>query len=95
MQKFSLTINLKLSIIINVTLNTGGDELIQGKLKAAREAANMNYEQTASKVGLSTSGYWQIENGKRNTSYSVMVKLAALFNTTPDALFLQSELTKS
>lgn len=69
--------------------------MIQERLRTARKRAGLNYQETASKVGLTTAGYWQIENGKRGASYSVMVKLAGLFGTTPDALFLQKELTKS
>lgn len=62
--------------------------MIQNKLKKAREDAGLNYRETADKAGLTTAGYWQIENGKRGASYSVMVKLAEVFGTTPDSIFL-------
>lgn len=69
--------------------------MIRQKLRDVRESQGLNYSEVAQKVGISTVGYWQIENGKRGASYSTMVKLAQVFGMKPDDLFLQSELTKS
>lgn len=63
-------------------------------LKELREKRQMTYKDVAEKVGISTAGYWQIENGKRKGSYPMMVKIAEVFNKTPDEIFLQKELTK-
>lgn len=69
--------------------------MIQTKLQIERKEKNMSYEDVAKAVGISTSGYWQIENGKRNASYSTMVKISRIFDRTPDDIFLDNELTKS
>lgn len=51
-------------------------------------------QQVADEVGVSKPYYWQIENGKRGLSYELAVKIASVFNTTPDEIFLPDELTK-
>lgn len=67
----------------------------QVTLRELRNKANKSYKEVADAAGISTPGYWQIENGKRGASYSTMVKLAGVFDTTPDAIFLEKQLTKS
>lgn len=69
--------------------------MAQQTLSELREKSGKNYREIAESAGISVAGYWQIEHGKRGASYSTMVKLANVFNTTPDHIFLQSELTKS
>ncbi|MFB4211317.1 helix-turn-helix transcriptional regulator [Shouchella sp. JSM 1781072] len=63
------------------------------KLKQVRLEHHMTLEQVAKQIHVSTPFYWQIENGKRGLSYELAVKIANVFSTTPDALFLD-ELNK-
>lgn len=64
------------------------------KLKLVREAQHKSYQEIADAIGVTMQAYWMIENGKRGLKYSVAVKIASALGTTPDILFLQSELTK-
>ena len=41
----------------------------------------------AIKLGISKPFYWQIENGKRNLSYKMAIKIASIFNMKPDDIF--------
>ena len=41
----------------------------------------------AIKLGISKPFYWQIENGKRNLSYKMAVKIASIFKMKPDDIF--------
>ena len=63
------------------------------KLKQVREEQNKSYQDLADAIGLTKSAYWMIENGKRGLKYSMAVRIAAALGTTPDSLFLHSELT--
>jgi len=42
------------------------------------------------RLHISKPFYWQIENGKRRLSYSMAVKIAAVFNMKPDEIFYAS-----
>lgn len=63
------------------------------KLKEFRENKGLTYKQVADQVGISKEYYWMIENGKRRLSYDLSVKIAKVFNKTPDDIFLDNELT--
>lgn len=65
------------------------------KLKNMRESENLTYQQVADKVGISKEYYWMIENGKRRLTYELAVKIAQVFKSNPDYIFLESELTRS
>jgi len=62
-------------------------------LKRMRENLTMTYQQVADGVGITKEYYWQIENGKRNLSYELAVRIATVFGKTPDDIFLTDELT--
>lgn len=63
------------------------------KLKKLREMENLTNQEVADKVGISKEYYWMIENGKRKLSYELAVKIANVFGTKPDDIFLNNELT--
>lgn len=65
------------------------------KLKKMRESSKLTYQQVADHVGISKEYYWMIENGKRRLTYELAVKIAKVFKSSPDYIFLDSELTRS
>lgn len=65
------------------------------KLKNMRNAECLTCQQVADKVGISKEYYWMIENGKRRLHYGLAVKIADVFNVSPDNIFLDSKLTIS
>lgn len=62
------------------------------KLKCLRLRDRSSYKAMADMLGISKTYYWQLENDKRRMSYEMAVKIASLFHTTPDELFLQETL---
>ncbi len=58
------------------------------KLKLVRLKHQLSYQQMASLLGISKPFYWQLENDKRRLNYDMAVKIAHIFQTTPDHLFL-------
>lgn len=64
------------------------------KLKEIRTRENMTYQQVADQVNISKEYYWMIENGKRRLTYELAVKIAKVFKSSPDYIFLDSELTR-
>ncbi|MFT8868496.1 helix-turn-helix domain-containing protein [Liquorilactobacillus nagelii] len=69
--------------------------MINIKLRNRRKKMNLTYKDVAIASELSVPGYWQIENGKRGCSYERAVQIALALKTTPDAIFLEKELTKT
>lgn len=65
------------------------------KLKNTRNEAGLTCQQVANKIGVTKEYYWMIENGKRRLTYELAVKIARVFNTSPDYIFLDNELTRS
>lgn len=65
------------------------------KLKNMRESEVLTYQQVADEVGISKEYYWMIENGKRRLTYELAVKIAQVFKSSPDYIFLDNELTRS
>ncbi|WP_366937351.1 helix-turn-helix transcriptional regulator [Alicyclobacillus sp.] len=63
------------------------------KLRQMREERGLTLQQVADAVGISKPYLWQIENGKRGLSYALAVKIASVFGTNPDEVFLADELT--
>lgn len=57
------------------------------KLKEIRIKNNMTLVDVAKKVGISKPFYCQLENGKRRLLYETAIKIASVFNVTPDYLF--------
>lgn len=58
-------------------------------LKSVRTANGLTYQQMADTLHISKSYYWQIENNTRKLSYEMAVKIASVFNTTPDNIFYE------
>lgn len=58
------------------------------KLRYIRKEYGYTYQQMASKLGITKSYYWQIENGKRGLSYDNALKIASIFQRIPDDIFL-------
>ncbi|WP_117168842.1 helix-turn-helix transcriptional regulator [Paraliobacillus sediminis] len=65
------------------------------KLKKIRNKEDLTYQEVANQVGISKEYYWMIENGKRRLTYELAVKIAKVFKSSPDYIFLDSELTRS
>lgn len=57
------------------------------KLKKIRIKNGLTCVDMAIKLGISKPFYWQIENGKRNLSYKMAVKIASIFKMKPDEIF--------
>lgn len=64
------------------------------KLIKMQNESNMTYQEVADQVGITKEYYWMIVNGKRKLSYSLAVKIANVFKSSPDYIFLESELTR-
>lgn len=58
------------------------------KLKELRLNKGYRCLDVANILGISKTFYWQIENGKRTLTYKMAVRIAKIFKTKPDALFL-------
>lgn len=56
-------------------------------LKEYRLKKNYKYQDMAKILKISKTFYWQIENKKRRLSYDMAIKIASIFDTTPDNLF--------
>lgn len=62
-------------------------------LKVLREKKNISYQSMADNLDVSFQYYWMIENGKRGLSYEMAIRIAQVLGTTPDKIFLNSDLT--
>lgn len=56
-------------------------------LKEYRLKKNYNCQDMAEILKISKTYYWQLENNKRRLSYDMAIKIASIFDTTPDNLF--------
>jgi len=65
------------------------------KLKEIRTKKGITYQEVANQVGISKEYYWMIENGKRRLTYELAVKIAKVFNSNPDYIFLDNQSTIS
>ncbi|MED4461818.1 helix-turn-helix domain-containing protein [Metabacillus fastidiosus] len=65
------------------------------KLKNIRINQGLTCQQVADKVYISKEYYWMLENGKRRLTYELAVKIAKVFNASPDYIFLDNKLTTS
>lgn len=59
------------------------------KLKEIRTNRKYSYQYMAEKLNISKPFYWQIENNQRRLTYDMAVRIADIFNTTPDAIFYE------
>lgn len=58
-------------------------------LKEYRIKHNYSYQNMADILNISKTFYWQLENNKRRLSYDMAIKIANIFNTTPDNIFYE------
>jgi len=65
------------------------------KLKEMRTKEGLTCQEVADQVNISKEYYWMIENGKRRLTYELAVKIASVFKSSPDYIFLDNELTRS
>jgi putative transcriptional regulator len=65
------------------------------KLKEMRTKEGLTCQEVANQIGKSKEYYWMIENGKRRLTYELAVKIANVFKSSPDYIFLDNELTRS
>lgn len=56
-------------------------------LKQKRMDAGYSCRQMATKLNISKTFYWQLENDKRRISYEMAVRIADIFKLKPDDLF--------
>jgi len=65
------------------------------KVKKIRVKYGYSYSKMAELLDISKPYYWQLENGKRNLSYSMAFKIAKLFKLKPDDLFYEEYKSKN
>lgn len=58
------------------------------KLKELRKSKKIKSKEMAEQLEISTPFYSQIENGQRRISYDMAVRIAKVFKTDPDKIFL-------
>ena len=63
-------------------------------LKEIRKKNKFTCEYMADHLNISKPFYWQLENDKRRLNYDMAVKIAHIFKTTPDFLFLDETIEK-
>lgn len=59
------------------------------KLKNLRYKKGYTTKDMADKLGVSKAFYSQLENNKRTISYLMAIKISAIFNKKPDAVFYE------
>ncbi len=59
------------------------------KLKKLREKKNLSYEDMAVLLGISKCFYWQLEHKTRKLYYDMALKIADIFECTPDYIFYE------
>ena len=59
------------------------------KLKKMRLKKNLSYQDMAQLLGISKCFYWQLEHKKRTLYYDVALKIATIFESTPDKIFYE------
>lgn len=57
-------------------------------LKKLRKERGLTIGDVSKELKICNAFYCQIENGKRNLSYMNAIKIARIFNMTPDQIFL-------
>ena len=56
------------------------------KLKLLRNEKNLSQKQVAEQLGITVSAYSNYEQGIREPSYDILIKIAKLYNVTTDYL---------
>lgn len=58
------------------------DELLGGRIKALRSAANLTQEQVAEQIGVSRQKYARIENGANSITLDILSKIAEILKVS-------------
>jgi len=64
--------------------------LLREHLKKRRIELRLTHEDIAEKVGIKRSTYTNIELGRKNPSFDVLIKLKKVLETNDDTIFLDS-----
>lgn len=64
------------------------------RMKERRLELNLTHEQVADKLGIDRSTYTNIENGNRNPSFDLSLKIKRLFKVKSDDIFLVNNVAK-
>lgn len=67
---------------------------MSSRLKELRTSKKITSKKMAETLGISTPFYSQIENRQRRLSYSMAVRIAAIFKTKPDKIFYEDYLAE-
>lgn len=59
------------------------------KLKEQRKKHNYTFADMGKMLNISKAYYWQIEHCKRRLNYELAIKIAQIFNLTPDEMFYE------
>ena len=70
---------------------TMGDENMQNRLREICEKNNTNLKELGEKVGKSRQYMSELGRGNIRLTYEMAVKIAQVFRTTPDNIFLSKE----
>lgn len=65
------------------------------KLKTLRTENKFSCMKMAELLNISSVYYWQLENKKRNLSYSMAFKISSVFNLKPDDIFYEEFKSKN
>ena len=58
-------------------------------LKELRRSSKFSFRDMSNKLGISKTYYWQLENRQRRLYYEMAVKIADIFEKTPDSIFYE------
>ena len=59
------------------------------QLKEYRKRFGLSNQEMADMLSISKTFYWQLEHNQRRLSYSMAMKIAAIFDEKPDVLFYE------
>ncbi|MTI49561.1 MAG: helix-turn-helix transcriptional regulator [Firmicutes bacterium] len=66
---------------------------MRNKLIELRKARNLTQEEVAESIKISRAHYGRIENGERNPSLKLAIKIKKFFNYVDDDIFLDNDAT--
>ncbi len=64
-------------------------------LKEIRKKKNIGLTDASKKIGITKTYLYLIENGKRNPSDKIKLKMSKTYGVSPTTIFLATQLTKS
>lgn len=72
---------------------TGVIQLVAANIRRARKRAGLSQEELAHEAGIDRTYVSQVERRQRNLTITMLAKLAAALNTTPDRLLVREKKT--